>query len=573
MFQFGNKEFRNLEEQVEKNAQDIQDFKDGNQTIAEFGITVIGILSSADQLPASGENYGDAYLIGTATPYDMRVWTRDVANNSAKWVDLGAFPLQGPKGERGEKGSDIIDGNTEPTSNPVRAGDYYINFATGVWYQSFETGTGTGIFEWVAKFSLKGEPGKQGIPGKQGPQGLQGETGKTGPIGPTGPQGQRGDVGPAFNVQGTIASTANLPTPTAEMQDKGYAYLIADAEGTKHIWVIQGPEGGPFSWVDVGAAGVGVQGPPGLNGIGLDSLNKTYIPYGDHTVTYDTTDGIGISGTMRQTYSDGVIITDRDSSVDMHIPLVAGAGMVMDKKENAEQVEIKIDDGVLPTAVVIDTVPTATNGTLFPDQLETLQANDNNYIIFNNELYRLADKQHTTGILSYVHTGWDGTAIMDKSINVTISTRAWTLVVGTTGGKYYSHIMGVHFPSDTAITYKKVGDTAEITEEIGSSHAIYRAYISTSSEPITTISQFIQIFNGPPSSYYVNNIINVNFLHEGPTYFYGVIGLRISTDGDNHWLLQLYGAVENTNKDLYRIFGEYQERTTGITVTDNVTEL
>ena len=68
MLQFGNKEFRNLEEQVEKNAQDIQDFKDGNQTIAEFGITVVGILATADELPAQGENFGDAYLIGTATP-------------------------------------------------------------------------------------------------------------------------------------------------------------------------------------------------------------------------------------------------------------------------------------------------------------------------------------------------------------------------------------------------------------------------------------------------------------------------------------------------------------------------
>ena len=73
MLQFGNKEFRNLEEQVEKNAQDIQDFKDGNQTIAEFGITVVGILATADELPAQGENFGDAYLIGTQTPYDMRV--------------------------------------------------------------------------------------------------------------------------------------------------------------------------------------------------------------------------------------------------------------------------------------------------------------------------------------------------------------------------------------------------------------------------------------------------------------------------------------------------------------------
>lgn len=75
---------------------------------------------------------------------------------------------------------------------------------------------------------------------------------------------------------------------------------------------------------------------------------------------------------------------------------------------------------------------TATSGTFTSAEWAKLQANNNNYILFNNEIYRLADKAHsgTTGIWSYTHTGWDGTAIMDKSINVTVSTGAWTLVVG-----------------------------------------------------------------------------------------------------------------------------------------------
>nr|DAW41892.1 MAG TPA: tail collar fiber protein [Caudoviricetes sp.] len=85
---------------------------------------------------------------------------------------------------------------------------------------------------------------------------------------------------------------------------------------------------------------------------------------------------------------------------------------------------------------------TATNGTFTSDEWATLQASDNNYILFNNEIYRLADKGHagTVGIWSYTHTGWDGTAIMDKSINVTVSTGAWTLIVGKeNGGKVYKH--------------------------------------------------------------------------------------------------------------------------------------
>lgn len=360
MLQFGNKEFRNLEEQVEKNAQDIQDFKDGNQTIAEFGITVVGILATAAELPAQGENYGDAYLIGTATPYDMRVWTRDVANNTAKWVDLGSFPLAGPKGDKGDIGSVITAGSGEPINNPTNSNQFYINTETGYWYIPNQTQTG---WEWIKMFTLKGEKGDRGLQGKQGPQGLTGPQGKTGPIGPQGPKGDKGDVGPAFNVQGTLASVDNLPTPTAEMQDKGYAYVIPDAQGNKHIWVVQGPDGGPFAWADMGTAGVGIQGPKGTDGVGLNTLTDTDLTYGDVTVTYDTTDGIGINGTMRQTY-DG---TNHDSMVDMHIPIVAGNGISIDKLANTEKVEIKFEDNsnIQVSSIQINSTPAATEYLVF----------------------------------------------------------------------------------------------------------------------------------------------------------------------------------------------------------------
>lgn len=336
MLKYGNRELRNLEDQVEKNAQDIEDFKNGNQTIAEFGITVVGILATAAELPAQGENFGDAYLIGSSTPYDMRVWTRDVANSTAKWVDLGAFPLQGPKGDRGDTGSIIYADSGEPINNPTDSFQFYLNTLTGYWYIPVPTETG---WEWAKRFTLKGEKGDRGEQGKQGVQGIPGPQGKTGPIGPQGQKGDKGDVGPAFNVQGTLASSSNLPTPTAAMQDKGYAYIIPDAQGTKHIWIIQGSESTSFSWVDVDAAGVGIQGPKGTDGVGLNTLTNTDLTCGNVTVTYDTTDGIGINGTMRQTY-DG---TNHDSTVDMHIPIVAGDGIAMSVMAGQEQVEMKID--------------------------------------------------------------------------------------------------------------------------------------------------------------------------------------------------------------------------------------
>lgn len=338
MFKFGNQEFRILEEQVMKNKDDIQDFKDGNQTIAEFGITVVGIVPTAGDMPATADNYGDAYLVGDTAPYDMRVWTRDVANNTAKWVDLGQFPLAGPQGEKGPDGSKIYFGNIN-NAVATRAGDYFLDGITGNWYCSYYS-IGLGYF-WNLLGNLKGEKGDRGIQGLQGPKGATGPQGNVGPIGPAGPQGPKGDVGPAFNVQGTLASSANLPTPTAEMQDKGYAYIIPDAEGNKHIWVIQGPDSGPFSWVDMGTAGVGIKGEQGADGVGITTLTDTDLTYGDVTVDYNTTDGMTITGTMRQTYEGG----NHDSTMDLEIPIIAGDGISIDKAEDSEKIVIKSTGG------------------------------------------------------------------------------------------------------------------------------------------------------------------------------------------------------------------------------------
>ena len=334
MLKFGNQEFRNLEEQVLKNKNDIQDFKDGNQTIAEFGIKVVGIVTDAANIPEVGQEFGDAYLVGTQAPYDMRVWTRNVSNNTAAWVDLGQFPLAGPKGDKGPQGTEWYVGYGAPTSTPYRAGDMYLDKVTGNVYISMSNPSGA--LTWTLNFNLKGPRGMDGLQGPQGLQGEKGAKGDKGEIGPAGPQGPRGAVGPAFNVQGTLASSANLPTPTAEMQDKGYAYIIPDTEGNKHIWIIQGPDSGPFTWTDMGTAGVGIQGPAGNDGVGLTTLTNTNLTYGNTTVTYNTTDGITINGTMRQTFND----TNHDSTMGLSLPIVAGNGISIAKAADAEKIVI-----------------------------------------------------------------------------------------------------------------------------------------------------------------------------------------------------------------------------------------
>ena len=329
VYVFGNQEFRNLEEQVLKNQQDIQDFKDGNQTIAEFGITVVGILSSADQLPASGDNFGDAYLIGTETPYDMRVWTRNIPEQRAMWVDLGAFPLQGPQGPKGDKGSQIYSGNGLPTITG-QEGDIYINTTTGILYQYEGT-------EWKEKFSIKGPMGPRGLQGIQGIQGPKGETGSIGPVGPRGNTGPKGDYGPSFNIQGTLSSTANLPTPTTDMKSKGYCYIIPDAQGIKHVWVIQGTD--TLQWTDLGVAGV--KGEKGDPGVGIDTLKYLHLTKGNIKANYYPQDGIFITSTGRATYrGENYHDEDHDFDATLKLPIFGKDGITINKAADSEKIEI-----------------------------------------------------------------------------------------------------------------------------------------------------------------------------------------------------------------------------------------
>ena len=83
MLAFGNKEFRNLQEQVLENMKNIQAIEGGSMVIGEFGIKVIGQVQNPNQLPDpetyEGE-YGDAYLVGTQAPYDYYIYTRAFEN-------------------------------------------------------------------------------------------------------------------------------------------------------------------------------------------------------------------------------------------------------------------------------------------------------------------------------------------------------------------------------------------------------------------------------------------------------------------------------------------------------------
>ena len=233
MLKFGNKEFRNLEEQVEKNKEDIENLAAGISAVMGFMPTVKGVYATADQIPEGSYNTGDTFLIGSSTPYAVYIYT---ANDT--WQNVGQFPVAGPKGDKGEKGSQILYGNADPTiAIAANEGDYYINTTSGDWFVK-------GVAAWSYALSLKGEKGDRGERGLAGPQG---PVGPQGPQGIQGIQGVKGDLGtgifmyfkPITQDIYQIDMDYVAKVSGRELQNGDLLFSVTDATFGNIAWVLQ----------------------------------------------------------------------------------------------------------------------------------------------------------------------------------------------------------------------------------------------------------------------------------------------------------------------------------------------
>lgn len=342
---YEGKLYLNLEKQVQKNKEDIEYIINEEGALNQFGLRVVGQVETVSDMPTVNDyktnnpnwDYGDAFIAGASqedasivdvTNATLLVLTR--ANTVYPvdfWMNLGEFPkpgpqgiqgIQGEQGIQGIKGLDVLAGpGAQPSGQPV--GTTYINSVTGNVYRYTNNG-------WEQIGNIKGV---------QGPVGPQGPVGARGPIGQTGATGPQGERGIGVNILGTLTSTSQLPSPTSVAKDSAY---IIPVDGINHLYVIEGTDN--LVWTDFGTAGIGEKGNKGDAGIGIDTMTDLDLTYGDTTVTYDTTDGMAINGQARFTYNGG---TTKDVTMDVEVPLVAGDGITIDKKNGAEQVEVKAD--------------------------------------------------------------------------------------------------------------------------------------------------------------------------------------------------------------------------------------
>lgn len=97
-------------------------------------------------------------------------------------------------------------------------------------------------------------------------------------------------------------------------------------------------------------------------GGGIGELNSIDFPYGQESVTYDTTDGITMAATARLTHGGSNDTTDVPTTLS--VPLIASDGIVMDANTANTKVNIKVDAIVprLSDATKSNVVPVWANG-------------------------------------------------------------------------------------------------------------------------------------------------------------------------------------------------------------------
>lgn len=165
--------------------------------------------------------------------------------------------------------------------------------------------------------------------------------------------------------------------------------------------------------------------------------------------------------------------------------------------------------------VDINQPSTTTNGTLTQEQLTTLQINDLNYIIFNNEIYSLNDKTHTADTLTYSHVCFENGKHLLKTISITVSTRAWVLNTTSVVDSYEYRMFKINNPSDNISTsikeiyiYTNKFDTASRFQDFlqnAYDGDMFFAFSCVAITPTDTIinAQFFYDLNIDPSSYFV----------------------------------------------------------------------
>lgn len=455
MIQYDGKEYRNLQEQVQKNKDDIAQIR-RSSNIAELGIKIINAeapLSSATQLPnpiTYEGNYGDGYIVGSATPYELYIYSRssdpDVKGFWFDWGELNAPSIvpgpqgeQGEQGETGQRGSIWIQWPGPPTPQNIgnatsgynsqfgsipQYGDQYLDVTSGEVYV-YTRHSAPGVEGWVNRGNITGP---QGIPG---PQGEQGEQGIQGPTGPQGPQGEQGQF---IQIVGVLENENQLPM--IDTVPRSTAYIIPDSSGAQHVWLIigDGTSGNPYLWHDAGVFGGGgttvtIDGTE-QNQVDLKNVINGAASYGIGQSTQVAADVTGV--TFSNLTATGKNLAEQPVNVtgEIKLPIVSSGEIEVYVENN--QVKMSVEKNT--HAVIV--IATSQSGTLTPEQLNKLLSDQEAYVLFSpstdsTQFAKYTLTQQTTTLRYYsrlIIYDDPATAMYAQVMSVDINTGVWTSI-------------------------------------------------------------------------------------------------------------------------------------------------
>lgn len=184
-------------------------------------------------------------------------------------------------------------------------------------------------------------------------------------------------------------------------------------------------------------------------------------------------------------------------------------------------------DGAVPiynlSEISINSMNEATEGTIKEEAWENILDSEVICLKLNNEYYFSSDNEHTPGIKSYTHLGWDGTSRQTKSINITTETKAWKLHVGK--DKYYRHY--IKLTAQGRLFFYNISST------YGQSYTVE----TLPTMPDDSMTTFVTISNGFYSN--ISGTIYKIIENEPKFVAYGMI----TDNGTSFHYLQIHGVV------------------------------
>ena len=305
MLVYKNKEYRNLQQQVEENMRGINWILQYKGVLNEFGIKVVQQGPILDSLPDPADyNVGDVIyvLIESLGEYRIRICAE---NDQEEKYWTGSVPIYQELNPEWEYGDALIFGDEAP---------YHMFILT----RENTTHTNDFFFD-IGLFPLAGPQGPQGIQGPIGPEGPEGPEGPQGEVGPRGPQGIAGP-------QGMFATANDIYNDPTEEQAIAFTDIVHDQDSDIRVGCLIystaiGYEGNAIiiEQIDtetaVGTAAVGsyvmnIKGPQGATGAtGAQGPQGEQGPKGDTGATGAT----GPQGPKGDT-GDPVTITVNDQT-------------------------------------------------------------------------------------------------------------------------------------------------------------------------------------------------------------------------------------------------------------------